>query len=88
MDPSDLSAFLEALGPNSDTAAPPARGSGKDGGEDGSPTALAVSVARLVESDDADGLKALHDSGKWTDLDMVVDSEKGPDGITDGTTPH
>ena len=39
-------------------------------------------------NNDGDGPKALHDSGKWTDLDIVVDSEKGPDGITDGTTPH
>ena len=42
----------------------------------------------MVMNNDGDGPKALHDSGKWTDLDIVVDSEKGPDGITDGTTPH
>ena len=43
---------------------------------------LAGSVVQLLQNDDTDGLKAVHDSGKWTDLEMVVHSGKGPDGNT------
>jgi ankyrin repeat protein len=35
-----------------------------------------------VKNDDADGLKALHDSGKWTDVNMVVDNAKDSNGNT------
>ena len=44
--------------------------------------ALARTMIRLVESNDADGIKALHDSGEWTDLEMVAQSAKAPDGKT------
>jgi hypothetical protein len=43
---------------------------------------LARTVYELVKKDDADALNALHASGEWTDLGIVADSMKQPDGIT------
>ena len=53
-----------------------------DSSNDGNLAALSGSLVQLMQNDDTDGLKAVHDSGEWTDLEMAVDSREGADGNT------
>jgi ankyrin repeat protein len=38
-------------------------------------------LAGLIQDGDVEGLKAMHDSGDWTDVDMMVGREDGPGGL-------